>query len=110
MSEKLSGTTAIVTGAAGGIGAATAKRFAREGAALVVTDKDGPGAHRVAGEIAAEGGRAIACRADVCDLVQLEAMLAAAKRALAASTSSSTTPDRARRRTSWRRRWRHGRR
>ena len=81
MSEKLSGKTAIVTGGAGGIGAATAKRFAGEGAALVIADKDGPGAERLAREIVAGGGRAIACRADVCDLVQLEAMLAAAKRA-----------------------------
>ena len=79
MSEKLAGTTAIITGAAGGIGAATAKRFAREGAALVVADKDGPGAERIAREIAAGGGRAIAVPADVCDPAQLDAMLAEAK-------------------------------
>jgi NAD(P)-dependent dehydrogenase (short-subunit alcohol dehydrogenase family) len=81
MNEKLAGTTAIVTGAAGGIGAATVKRFAREGANLVVADKDGPGAHRVAAEIAAEGGRAIACSADMCNPLQIETMLADAKRA-----------------------------
>jgi 3-oxoacyl-[acyl-carrier protein] reductase len=81
MSEKLAGTTAIVTGAAGGIGAATAKRFARESAALVVADKDGPGAERIAGEIEADGGRAIACEVDVREPGQLEAMLARAKRA-----------------------------
>ena len=77
--ETLPVQTAIVTGAAGGIGAATAKRFAREGAALVVADKDGPGAERIAREIAAGGGRAIAVRADVCDPAQLDAMLAEAK-------------------------------
>ena len=79
MSQKLAGSMAIITGAAGGIGAATAKRFAREGAALVVADKDGPGAERIAREIAAGGGRAIAVRADVCDPAQLDAMLAEAK-------------------------------
>lgn len=80
MSEKLAGTTAIITGAAAGIGAATAKRFAREGAAIVVADKDGSGAERIAGEIAAKGGRATSCQVDVCDLVELETMLAQAKR------------------------------
>ncbi len=81
MSEKLSGKTAIVTGGAGGIGAATAKRFAREGAALVIADKDGAGAERVAGEITADGGRAIASQVDLRDPVQIDAMLAKAKQA-----------------------------
>jgi NAD(P)-dependent dehydrogenase (short-subunit alcohol dehydrogenase family) len=82
MSEKFAGKTAIITGAASGIGATAAKRFACEGAAVVAADKDGAGAERIAGEIAAKGGRAIACQVDVCDFVQLEAMLSQAKRAV----------------------------
>ncbi len=81
MSEKLSGATAIVTGAAGGIGAAIAKRFTREGSTLVIADKDGPGAERIAGEILANGGRAIACQVDLREPAQIEAMLAKAKQA-----------------------------
>jgi NAD(P)-dependent dehydrogenase (short-subunit alcohol dehydrogenase family) len=81
MNGKLAGKTAIVTGAAGGIGTATAKRFAREGASVVVVDRDGAGAERTAGEIGADGGRAVSCQVDVREPGQLEAMLAAAKRA-----------------------------
>lgn len=54
------GQVAIVTGGAGGIGAALARAFAREGAQVVVTDQELAGAERVAAEI---GG--IAFRADL---------------------------------------------
>jgi NAD(P)-dependent dehydrogenase (short-subunit alcohol dehydrogenase family) len=81
MSEKLSGKTAIVTGGAGGIGAATAKRFASEGAALVIADRDGAGAERIAGDIIADGGCAIASEVDLREPVQIDAMLAKAKQA-----------------------------
>ncbi len=46
---RLEGKVAIVTGAAGGIGAAAAERLAREGALLVLTDTNEDGAQRVAG-------------------------------------------------------------
>jgi NAD(P)-dependent dehydrogenase (short-subunit alcohol dehydrogenase family) len=57
---------AVVTGAAGGIGAATARRLAREGAAVVLTDIR-PDVEQVAGQIVADGGRASAVRADAAD-------------------------------------------
>jgi 3alpha(or 20beta)-hydroxysteroid dehydrogenase len=53
---RLQGKVAIITGAAGGIGAATARRFAGEGARLLLTDADGGRAQRLAdqlGEVAA---------------------------------------------------------
>jgi 3alpha(or 20beta)-hydroxysteroid dehydrogenase len=52
MSEgRLQGKVAIVTGAAGGIGAAASARLAQEGALLVLTDANGDGVQRVADEL-----------------------------------------------------------
>jgi NAD(P)-dependent dehydrogenase (short-subunit alcohol dehydrogenase family) len=62
---RLQGKTAIVTGAAGGIGRASALRFAREGARVVATDVNGDGAREVADAIKADGGRAIGLAHDV---------------------------------------------
>ncbi|GAB3175817.1 3-oxoacyl-ACP reductase FabG [Myceligenerans halotolerans] len=59
--------TAIVTGAARGIGAATAKRLAQEGHAVAVLDLMEDQARATAEEIVADGGRAIAVGADVSD-------------------------------------------
>ncbi len=49
--DRLFGKTALITGAARGLGEAIARRFAEEGARVVVTDRDGEGAARVAQEI-----------------------------------------------------------
>ncbi|SMF98238.1 SDR family oxidoreductase [Burkholderia singularis] len=62
---RLSGKTAIVTGAGSGFGAGIAATFAREGANVVVNDLNGVAAERVASQIALAGGRAIAVAADV---------------------------------------------
>src|SRR4030095_10200490 len=73
---RLEGKVAIVTGGASGIGAATMRRFAAEGAAVVCVDLDEAGAARLVGEIEASGGRAAAQRADVGVLAELEAAVA----------------------------------
>ena len=62
---RVAGKAAIVTGAASGIGRATARVLAREGAAVCIADVDADGGRQVADEIAAEGGEAIFVRTDV---------------------------------------------
>ena len=65
--ERLAGRVAIVTGAASGIGRASALRLAAEGAALAIGDLDERGAGEVRERIESAGGRAIAVRTDVSD-------------------------------------------
>src|SRR5262245_37962222 len=63
----LAGRTALVTGAASGIGRAIARRLASDGAAIAVLDIDRSGADAVAAEITATGGKSVAVTADVSD-------------------------------------------
>ncbi|MDC0713509.1 SDR family oxidoreductase [Stigmatella sp. ncwal1] len=65
MSRSLSGQTALVTGAAAGIGRATALAFAREGIKVVVSDVDVAGGEETVGHIRAAGGEARFIRCDV---------------------------------------------
>ena len=78
MTELLSGKVAIVTGAASGIGRATAIALGRAGAAVVAADLDGRGADTVAHEITAAGGQAIGVAADVAREADVAAMIASA--------------------------------
>lgn len=64
---QLTNKTAIVTGASAGIGYATAKQFAKEGAAVVVGARRESALRLLVEEIAEEGGRAIAVAGDVRD-------------------------------------------
>ena len=65
--SRLSGRVALVAGGGGEIGAAIARLFAAEGAAVAVADIDPHKAETVAGAIAAQGGRAQALAVDVAD-------------------------------------------
>ena len=68
---ELQGRVAVVTGGASGIGRAMARRFAAEGAAVVVADLDGDGAATVAQEIGGLGVRTnVAIEADIESLVR----------------------------------------
>jgi NAD(P)-dependent dehydrogenase (short-subunit alcohol dehydrogenase family) len=68
---RLEGKVAIVTGAGSGIGEATARLMAHEGASVVVADIDGPAAERVAGEL----DRAVAAEVDVSDEASVVRMI-----------------------------------
>ena len=63
--ERLAGRVALITGAASGIGRATAKRLAAEGAAVMVTDVDDEGGKAVAGGLGALGLEAAYLHLDV---------------------------------------------
>jgi NAD(P)-dependent dehydrogenase (short-subunit alcohol dehydrogenase family) len=70
----LSDRIAVVTGGGGGIGAATARLFARHGARVVIADIDPDLAHQTADQIAASGGSALAVVTDVRDADQVTAL------------------------------------
>ncbi|MFM2280581.1 MAG: hypothetical protein RLZZ444_2812 [Pseudomonadota bacterium] len=71
---RLAGKIAIITGAAAGIGAATARAFAREDATLVLTDIDGSAVETLAADLAASGVKAIGMAHDVRDESQWRAV------------------------------------
>ncbi len=72
----LTGRVAFVTGAAQGIGAATALRLSRAGASVAVVDRNEAGALAVADSVKADGGTAIGIRCDVSTLPDVEAAVA----------------------------------
>ena len=79
---RFDGKSAIITGGAGGIGSATCRRFAAEGARVAVFDRDEAGAQKVAREIEAAGGKAQAFACDISDRQSVDAAVAASESAL----------------------------
>jgi 3-oxoacyl-[acyl-carrier protein] reductase len=75
MADRLKGKVAVITGAGSGFGEGMAKRFAEEGARVVVADLNGEAAARVAGEI---GASAVAVTADVTVRADVDRMVKAA--------------------------------
>jgi NAD(P)-dependent dehydrogenase (short-subunit alcohol dehydrogenase family) len=74
--RRFDGYGVLITGAAQGIGAATARRFAAEGAAVLVTDLDGDHAERTAADIRGTGGKAEGLACDIADRAAVEAAVA----------------------------------
>lgn len=78
MSDRLSGKIAVVTGAANGIGKATAERFAREGAALVLGDVESAAVEALARTLRDRGAAATAVAGDLTREPDVERLVAGA--------------------------------
>lgn len=81
MAGRLDGQTALVVGASSGMGRATARRFAAEGAAVALAARSGEALAALAVEIEAAGGHALAVPADVTDATAVDRMVARVKEA-----------------------------
>ena len=75
---RIQGKVAVITGAASGMGRATAIRFAKEGASVVLTDLNSQGGEMAVAECAAAGGRAVFQRTDVTSEADIKAAVARA--------------------------------
>jgi NAD(P)-dependent dehydrogenase (short-subunit alcohol dehydrogenase family) len=74
--RRLEDKVALVTGGAAGIGRAIAETFAREGARVIIADRDDEAARAVAEAITKSNGAAMAHRVDVTDTVEVKALMA----------------------------------
>lgn len=80
--KDLSGRTALVTGASGGLGTHIAKRLAREGMNVAVSGRREDALAQVVGELEALGVRAEAVPADLCDLSTIDSLVDGVQAAL----------------------------
>lgn len=76
--KRLQGKVAVISGTSGGIGAATARRLASEGAKLVLADIDVPGAEATAQSVRDAGGEAIVHYLDLAEEASIAALIGAA--------------------------------
>ena len=83
---RLTGVTAVITGASRGIGRAIARAYAQEGARVVVCARTVPAVADLADEIRSEGGEAVATACDVSDEGQVAALVEAAGSAFGTPT------------------------
>ncbi|GHH00204.1 SDR family NAD(P)-dependent oxidoreductase [Streptomyces lanatus] len=88
----------LITGAARGIGAATARRFAEEGARVLLTDRDGPEVEKTAADLSGRGLTVAALACDVGDRASVEAAVAHAVESFGSldvliNSAASCTPD-----------------
>ena len=74
--KQFEGRTVIVTGGGGGIGGATCRRFAAQGARVAVLDLSLEAAQKVSASIEAQDGKALALRCDITNRAEVEAALA----------------------------------
>lgn len=72
---QFEGKVAVVTGGAGGIGEATSRALAREGARVVICDINGEGAKRLEQDLQRQGAKALAVQADISDPAQVKSLV-----------------------------------
>jgi 2-hydroxycyclohexanecarboxyl-CoA dehydrogenase len=80
--QRFESKTVVVTGGGGGIGGATCRRFAREGAKVAVYDMNLDAAEKVAAAIRDEGGQAQAFRCDITDRATVDKAVEATQQGL----------------------------
>jgi len=73
--KRLAGKVALITGASRGIGKATARLFAQEGATVVLAARSDEEMDRIVEEIKTNGGEAMAVKTDVADAASVEALI-----------------------------------